>query len=137
HYRSVDGRHLDLGAEHLLVERHRRFHPDIVAVARVEAVRRDMYGDDRVARPRRSGLPLAREPDLGPVLDALGKLDADRLAAAEGDALLLERRRVLERHRQPIADVRPLLRRRRRSRAPPIAEAGERPPAAAPPGAAA
>ena len=54
HHRAFDRRHLDLGAEHRLVERHRQVEADIVAVADEEGVRRDLDRDDRVAAARRA-----------------------------------------------------------------------------------
>jgi hypothetical protein len=60
----------------------RQVEPDIVAVAREEAVRVIVDGDDRVAIAARPRLALAGEADLGAFLDALGKLDLDRLAVA-------------------------------------------------------
>src|SRR5688572_33310377 len=60
----------------------------------------------------RSRLALAGEPDSGAVLDAGRQLDVERLAAAQGHALALERRGVLERHLEPVGDVGAALRRR-------------------------
>jgi hypothetical protein len=80
-----------------------------------------MDSDNRVARSARTRLALASEADFGAVLDSLGELDLDGLAVAERDALLLERRRVLELDRVAIAGVRALGRRR----PPAVAEAPE------------
>jgi hypothetical protein len=90
-------------------------------------------GDDRVAIAGGAGLALAGEADPGPLLDALGKLDVDCLAALKGDALGFERRGILERDRKPVGDVGAFLRRRLARAA--AAEAAEAAPAL--PGAAA
>ncbi len=73
---------------------------------------------------------LAGEPDLRAVLDAVRKLEVDRLAVRERDPLRLQRRRIDEWNGQPIGDVRALLRRPRT-----LPEAAE-PAAATPPAAA-
>src|SRR5688500_17629878 len=125
HHRAVDRRHPHLGAEHRFVERHRQIEADIVAFATEEAVRLDRDGDNRVAIAARPRLALPAEADPGAVLDARGKLDVERLAAAQGHPLAVERRGVLERHFEPVGDVGAALRRRA---AP--AEAAETPAAA-------
>ena len=61
--------------------RDRQVEPDIVAVAREEAVRRDLDRDDRVAIAGRPRLALAGEADPGAVLDPVRQLEVDRLAA--------------------------------------------------------
>ena len=124
HHRSFGRRHLHLGAQHRFLERDRQLEPDIVPVAGEKAVRRDLDRDDRVAAPARALLALAGKADLGPVLEALGKLEVDRLAVGKRDPLRLQRHRVVERDLQPIGDVGALLRRPRA-----LAKAAERPAA--------
>src|SRR5206468_1979631 len=97
----------------------------VVPLAREEAVRRDLDGDDCVAAAARALLAFASEADPGPVLEAPRKLQVDRLAVAKRDALRLQRDRVDERDLEPVGHIRAFLRTAR-----PLPEAAERTPRA-------
>src|SRR5690606_8658230 len=77
----------------------------------------DLDRDQCVTCSAGAGLALALEPHLRAALDAGGKLEIDRRAVRQADALRLERGRVHERHLEPVADVGPALRRRLAARA--------------------
>src|SRR6185369_1866598 len=109
HHRSVGCRHLYLGTQHRFLEGDRELQADVGALARVETVRRDLDGHDRVAAATRSLLPLAGKADAGAVLEALRKLEVDGLAIGKGDPLRLQCNRVLERDLEAIGDVGALL----------------------------
>ena len=82
HHRPVDRRHLDLGAEHRLVERDRQVEPDIVALAPEEAVRLDRDGDDRIAIAAGPGWPWPARRILVPSSTPVGSLMSSVLPPA-------------------------------------------------------
>src|SRR6476469_6572075 len=75
HDRPFGRRHLDLGAEHRLLERDRKLHANVRALALEEAVRSDLDRDDRVAAPAGSLLPLAGKPDPRSILETRRKFE--------------------------------------------------------------
>ena len=77
--------------------------------------------DDSIARAARTLFALAFQPHGGAGLDPGGKLEVDRLAVGQGDALRREGRGVDEGNLEAIADVGALALGRRRT--PPAAEA--------------
>src|SRR6478752_3321269 len=126
HNWAVRRRNFHLGAENGFLQRHRQLETNVGPVARVEAVRCNLDGDDCVAATARPLLPLAGEAYPGPVLKPFRKFKVDRFSVRKGDALRLKRHRILERNLEPISDVGALLRGARA-----LSEAAERAAAAA------
>ena len=78
--RPRDGRHLDLAAEHRLVEGDRHLDDDVVALALEHGMRLDPDLDQRVAglALADAGIALALEPQHLAVGDACGNGDVER-----------------------------------------------------------
>src|SRR5204862_174926 len=83
----------------------------IVAFALEETMRLDLDRHDRVAGAAGSFLALAGKAHLGAGFEPGRKLQVDRLAVAQRDALCRQRGRILEAHGEAIGDVRALGRR--------------------------
>jgi endonuclease/exonuclease/phosphatase (EEP) superfamily protein YafD len=88
-HRPVDGRRLDLAAEHRLVERDRQVDLDVVAGAAERRMRRDGDRHERVARRSLADAraALAAQADGLAVVDALRDGHVERAAAGQHDAL--------------------------------------------------
>src|SRR5260221_9390807 len=110
HHHTLRRGNFHLGTQHRLLESDRQFEPNVGALARVEAVRRDLDRHNRVAAAAGPLLALAGEADAGAVLETLRELQVDRLAVSERDPLRLQRDRILERDLQPVCHVGTLLR---------------------------
>ena len=79
-HRAVEGRHPDRGSQRGLGVRHRNGQREVVALAGEQLVLADVHGHVQVAgrATAGSGQALARDPDLGAVLDAGRHPDVDR-----------------------------------------------------------
>src|SRR4029079_3233594 len=111
HDRPIGRRNFHLGAEHRLLESHRKLEANVGAVTRVETVRGELDRDERVPAAARSVLALASEADSSAVLEAGWKLEVDGLAVGERNPLRLKCHCVLERDLEAVRDIGALLRR--------------------------
>src|SRR6476620_1171081 len=104
--RAAQRRHANLAAEHRFVKGDRQFDLEIAAVDLEEGMRRDVDGDQQVARAvARRGFALPLQPDLLAVGDDGWNLDVELLAGRQADALVRALDRLLQRHRHGNVEI--------------------------------